>query len=80
MAKDVSMVWSPISHQTYEVCSLADAPEGHPDSAHPKIATIHYHRGSDEAANVATSVVLTDIHPSESVDDPKKGDSDTEIL
>ena len=58
----LSQVWSPISRRSHDICSLAQAPEGHPESARPKVAAIRYKRKSSEIAEMATSVVIADIH------------------
>ena len=67
-------------------------PEGHPVSARPKVAAIHYQCGSSEVAEMATSMVLADVHSSqqevdvdvnvekESTKEQKKEDPDIEIL
>ena len=44
---------------------MAEAPEGHPESAHPKVEAIHYKRKSSEIAEMATSLVVADIHPTQ---------------
>ena len=61
----LSQAWSPISHRSYDACSLAKAPEGHPESARPRVETIRYKRKSSEIADIATSVVIADIHPTQ---------------
>ena len=61
----LSQAWSPISRRSYNVCSLAEAPEGHPESAHPKVGAIHYKQKSSKIAEMATSVVVADVHPSQ---------------
>ena len=67
MSSDVtlSQAWSPISHRSYDVCSLAKALEGHPESAPPRVEAIRYKRKSSEIADIATSVVIADIHPTQ---------------
>ena len=86
----LSKAWSSISHQSQDVYLLADVPEGHTESAHPKVAASHYKRKSSEATEVATSLVLVDVHSSQqeaSVEveekpakDEEKEDTDIEIL
>ena len=92
MSSDVtlSQVWSPISCQSYDVCLLAEVPEGHPESAHPKVAAIRYKRKSSKIAEMATSVVVADVQPTqqesafkveeESTKKQDKEDTDIEIL
>ena len=65
-------------------------PEGHPESARPKDVAIRYKRKSSEAAEVASSMALADVHSSqqrasiEVKDKPakeqEKEDTDIEIL
>ena len=40
-------------------------PEGHPESARPKVVTIRYKCKSSEAAEVASSMALADVHSSQ---------------
>ena len=38
----LSQAWSPIKRRSHDVYSLAEAPEGHPESARPKVGAIRY--------------------------------------
>ena len=44
---------------------MAKTPEGHPESARPRVEAIRYKQKSSEIADVAASVVIADIHPTQ---------------